>query len=118
MNKPAAMPDSVPAGTHVDVWLEGHHELWRLDEPTLRSIGDHEVVLPPDLRVDHLDVVKAMESADRRNLVLLLTERMPGSSRTDYVAVFHRYVVGQPPVCTFFHQGVGLSDAVTSATVR
>jgi hypothetical protein len=119
MNKPNSMLSSAPAGLHVDVWLEGHHELWRLDEPTLKTIGDYEVVLPPDLNVEHLQVTRAMESADRRSLVLLLQEPgAAGAAGSDYVAVFRRYVTGQPPVCVFFHQAVGLSEALNVLPAR
>ncbi len=108
-----------PPSLHVDVYLEGHREFWRLDEPTLISIDGQALVLPPDLSPANLMLTQAIEAPDGRTVVLLLRDRVstsPGAAPNAYVAVAHRFAPGAPPVCVYFHDALDSVDAVLAAT--
>lgn len=107
-----------PPSLHVDVYLEGHREFWRLDEPTLRSIDGQALVLPPDLSPTNLALTQAIEAADGRTVVLLLRDRVattPGAAPQAYVAIAHRFASGAPPVCVYFHDALDSVDAALTA---
>lgn len=104
-----------PPGLHVDVYLEGYRELWRLDEPTLVHIDGQALVLPPDLSPANLTLTQAIEAPDGGTVVFLLRDRVAisaGVAPNAYVAVAHRFVAGAPPVCVYFHDAL---DAVAAA---
>jgi hypothetical protein len=120
---PCAGPSSAerygtPPNLHVDVYLEGHRELWRLDEPTLVNIDGQALVLPPDLSPANLLLTQVIEAANGRTVVLLLRDRVatsPGAAPSAYVAIAHRFAPGAPPVCVYFHDALDSVDAVLAA---
>lgn len=104
-----------PPSLHVDVYLEGYRELWRLDEPTLAQIDGQALVLPPDLSPANLMLTQAIEAPDGGTVVLLLRDRVPtsaGAAPNAYVAIGHRFAPGAPPVCVYFHDALDAVDAV------
>ncbi len=108
----------IPPSLHVDVYLEGFREFWRLDEPTLVNIDGQALVLPPDLSPANLMLTQAIEAADRRTVVLLLRDRVatsPGAAPNAYVALAHRFVPGAPPVCVYFHDALDSVHAAQAA---
>jgi hypothetical protein len=115
---PAAQRFGTPASLHVDVYLEGHREFWRLDEPTLVSIDGQPLVLPPDLSPANLMLTQAIEAPGGGTVVLLLRDRVatsPGAAPNAYVAIGHRFAPGAPPVCVYFHDALDSVDAVQAA---
>jgi hypothetical protein len=109
---------TTPPGLYVDVYLEGHREFWRLDEPTLVSIDGQALVLPPDLSADNLMLTQAIEAPDGHTVVLFLRDRVAtrkGAAPNAYVAIGHRFAAGAPPVCVFFHDALDAVDAVLAA---
>jgi hypothetical protein len=105
----------IPPSLHVDVYLEGFREFWRLDEPTLVNIDGQALVLPPDLSPANLMLTQAIEAPDGTTVVLLLRDRVatsPGAAPNAYVAIAHRFVPGAPPVCVYFHDALDSVDAV------
>lgn len=114
---PPAERHGAPPSLHVDVYLEGHREFWRLDEPTLVSIDGQALVLPPDLSPANLMLTQAIEAANGRTVVLLLRDRVatsPGAVPNAYVAIAHRFAPGSPPVCVYFHDALDSVDAVVA----
>ncbi|WP_028311242.1 hypothetical protein [Derxia gummosa] len=104
----------VPPSLHVDVYLEGEREFWRLDEPTLVHIDGQPLVLPPDLSAANLTLTQAIAAPDGATVVLLLRDRVattPGAAPNGYVAVARRFAKGEPPVCVFFHDALDAVDA-------
>ncbi len=104
-----------PPSLHVDVYLEGHREFWRLDEPTLVHIDGQPLVMPPDLSVANLMLTQAIAAPDGGTVVLLLRDRVaatPGAAPNAYVAMGHRFAPGAPPVCVYFHDALDAVEAV------
>ncbi len=109
---------TTPPSLHVDVYLEGHREFWRLDEPTLVNIDGQALVLPPDLSTANLMLTQAIEAPDGRTVVLFLRDRVAtrkGAAPNAYVAIGHRFEDGAPPVCVYFHDALDAVDAVLAA---
>ncbi|WP_085315864.1 hypothetical protein [Derxia lacustris] len=110
----------IPPSLHVDVYLEGEREFWRLDEPTLVSIDGQPLVLPPDLSPANLALGQVIEAADGATVVLLLRDRVataPGAAPNAYVAIARRFAPGAPPVCVYFHDALDSVDAALAATL-
>jgi hypothetical protein len=115
---PAAERYGAPTSLHVDVYLEGYRELWRLDEPTLVHIDGQALVLPPDLSPSNLMLTQAIDAPDGRTVVLLLRDRVatsPGAAPSAYVALGHRFAPGGPPVCVYFHDALDSIDAALAS---
>jgi len=114
----AAERYGIPPSLHVDVYLEGEREFWRLDDPTLVEIDGQPLVLPPDLSTSNVTLTQAIESADGATVVLLLRDRVPlgeGIAPGCYVAIGRRFAAGQPPVCVYFHDALDSVDAALAA---
>lgn len=112
---PEADRFGTPPSLHVDVYLEGHREFWRLDEPTLVHIDGQALVMPPDLSVANLMLTLAIEAPAGGTVVLLLRDRVattPGAAPNAYVAIGHRFAPGGPAVCVYFHDALDAVDAV------
>jgi hypothetical protein len=117
----AAVRSCAPPSLHVDVYLEGHREFWRLDEPTLVHIDGQALVLPPDLSVANLMLTQAIEAPGGGTVVLLLRDRVatsPGAAPNAYVAIGHRFAPESPHVCVYFHDALDAVDAVMAGATR